>query len=306
MKLIKPSVNEWVCDNTLEDIWKHIAACTRVCYQSEPRGNGETDEEFVKRVVLRNHSFEEIANSRDLQLSLHLSTLEHGTCYFNANYWTNDNMDKLIESTYSNIAKNTWSRRNLYKDKNGMYTWAITTNMRFLVENGLTNLLSSLVPPTEHHEIRRTFNIITSIGVSRELNRHRSHSICEESTRYNNYSKNKYGNELTCIIPEWLDIKPKTYDNLVLAKNKNNLDDESYSFIDTLLYIEGVYRHLANVNKTPAQKLRELLPLTLKTQVIHTAFESDWKEFIKLRSDAISGSVHPNMKVIANKIKELL
>ena len=74
MKLINQNVEEWHCGYTLPEIWSHIAKCARVCYQSEPRNNGETDEEFVKRVILRNHSLEEIGESRELQLKLHCYT----------------------------------------------------------------------------------------------------------------------------------------------------------------------------------------------------------------------------------------
>lgn len=54
------------------------------------------------------------------------------------------------------------------------------------------------------------------------------------------------------------------------------------------------------------QQAREVLPLSLKTQVVHTAFEDDWKDFIALRSDGISGAPHPNIKVLADKVKELI
>ena len=54
------------------------------------------------------------------------------------------------------------------------------------------------------------------------------------------------------------------------------------------------------------KQARQILPLSTKVQTIHTAFESDWAEFISLRADACSGSVHPNMKVIADKIKCLM
>ena len=64
MKLINQNVEEWHCGYTLPEIWSHIAKCARVCYQSEPRNNEDTDEEFVKRVILRNHSLEEIGKSR--------------------------------------------------------------------------------------------------------------------------------------------------------------------------------------------------------------------------------------------------
>ena len=79
MEFIRPSVEIWEQGNTLEDMWKHIARCTRVCYQSTPKENGETDEEFVKRVILRN-----INDMNTLSCNfekLHGAMLEHGTVY---------------------------------------------------------------------------------------------------------------------------------------------------------------------------------------------------------------------------------
>ncbi len=175
MKLINPKVEMWFggyCAFALPEIWKHIARCARTCYQSEPRSNGETDEEFVKRVILRNHSYEEIAKSRELQLKLHLSVLEHGTVYL---FLANKNYDiSLIyrDDPYSMV----------YLDEfNNSY---VTTNMRVIVENGRMCDLEYLCPPDAHFYLRTTFNIITDIGVARELARHRSHSISEESTRF--------------------------------------------------------------------------------------------------------------------------
>lgn len=85
MRLVNQSVEQWHCGYTLPEIWSHIARCARVCYQSEPRNNGETDEEFVKRVILRNHSFEYISNNRGVQLKLHLSCLET-PCFYLGKY----------------------------------------------------------------------------------------------------------------------------------------------------------------------------------------------------------------------------
>ena len=68
---------------------------------------------------------------------------------------------------------------------------------------------------------------------------------------------------------------------------------------------ESNYLRLLENGWTP-QQARQILPLSTKVQTIHTAFESDWAEFISLRADACSGSVHPNMKVIADKIKTLM
>lgn len=282
MKLIKPSVEEWHCGYTLPEIWSHIAKCARVCYQSEPRNNNETDEEFVKRVILRNHSFDEIAENRDLQLKLHLSVLEHGTVYL-----------KLPKVNYVAEFYKAEPHSKIYigyieSNKPSVY---ITTNIRVMVEHGRINDSQYICTPTKYHYLRSSFNIITDIGVARELARHRTHSISEESTRYCNYSKDKFGNELTFIMPDWCD-----------EYRCNSID---MHYFEGFRDIEQIYFRLIKDGLTP-QQARQILPLSTKVQTIHTAFNSDWNEFVKLRADACSGSVHPNMKVIADKIKYLI
>ena len=293
MKLINQNVEEWHCGYTLPEIWSHIAKCARVCYQSEPRNNGETDEEFVKRVILRNHSLEEIGESRELQLKLHLSVLEHGTVYLDI---------PCEEDTAEGIMilnRNKYSKHNYVCGPK----YYITTNMRAIVEENLTKYLKYICAPTRIHHLRTTFNITTDIGVARELARHRTHSISEESTRYCNYSKDKFNNELTFIKPYSLnDEKLKLYEDYhIVIRDKS---PESI-FIANLNNIESDYLDLIKLGWTP-QQARQILPLSTKVQTIHTAFESDWAEFISLRADACSGSVHPNMKVIADKIKCLM
>ena len=298
MKLINPKVEQWHCGYTLPEIWSHIAKCARVCYQSEPRGNAETDEEFVKRVILRNHSFEEIAYNRELQLKLHLSTLEHGTIYL---FFPYDKRDENIEFRINDK----FSRINVDDDDN-VY---ITTNMRYIVEYGLVdNCLEFICSPKQFHTLRTTFNIITDIGVARELDRHRSHSISEESSRFCNYSKDKFGKELTFIKPEWFNSefidKDGHWDsNTFYRSTKQSIEEDAY--LGNLLRVESNYLKLIKNGWTP-QQARQILPLNTKVQTIHTAFNDDWEEFIKLRADACSGSVHPNMKVIANGIKDLM
>lgn len=288
MRLINQSVEKWCCGYTLPEIWSHIARCARTCYQSEPRNNGETDEEFVKRVILRNHSFDEIAKSRELQLKLHLSVLEHGTVYLDIPC----KGDTLMSISF--FKNNIYSKHNCAANAH----YHITTNMRVIIENNLMDVLHYITKPNVFHYIRTTFNITTDIGVARELARHRTHSISEESTRYCNYGKSKFGNELTFIIPEWVETRcPNT-------KHSGPSSADIY-WSSACKEAESNYLRLLENGWTP-QQARQVLPLSTKVQTIHTAFESDWAEFISLRADACSGSVHPNMKVIADKIKYLI
>lgn len=261
------------------------------CYQSQPRNNDETDEEFVKRVILHNHSFDEIAKNRELQLKLHLSALEHGTIYLDI---PEDIIHSYIVQTNS-FGKYHKIYNNIDFGKNEFY---VTTNMRVIVEQGLTHYLKYLCAPTKHHYFRTTFNIITDIGIARELARHRTHSISEESTRYCNYSKSKFGNELTFIIPEWVETRCPNMEH-------SGPSSADIYWSSACKEAESNYLRLLENGWTP-QQARQVLPLSIKVQTIHTAFDTNWEEFIKLRADACSGSVHSNMKVIANKIKDFM
>ena len=297
MKLINSRVEMWFggyCAFALPEIWKHIARCARVCYQSEPRNNDETDEEFIKRVILRNHSFEEIAKSRELQLKLHLSVLEHGTVYLFIPVGDYDKALIYLDNPYSMV----------YVDK--FYNSYITTNMRVIIENNRMHDLKYLCHPDIHFYLRTTFNIITDIGVARELDRHRSHSISEESTRFCNYSKDKFDNELTFIKSNWLNVKTGSYNEKQYSDDNYYTDySPEYSYMIHLFTAEATYKRLIKDGWTP-QQARQVLPLSTKVQTIHTAFNDDWEEFIKLRADACSGSVHPNMKNVACLIRDNL
>lgn len=308
MKLINQKVEEWHCDYTLPEIWSHIAKCARTCYQSKPRNNGETDEEFVKRVILHNHSLEEIGESRELQLKLHLSCLEHGTVYLEIP-WEEDTLTAI-----SFFENNIYSKHNCAANAH----YHITTNMRVIIENNLMDVLHYITKPNVFHYLRTTFNITTDIGVARELARHRTHSISEESTRYCNYSKDKFDNELTFVKPEWLDMYDEDegrevtrdwnfdiLDGCSIIAEEEDFDDARDAYLTSINVAEHCYKELIQNGYTP-QQARQILPLSTKVQTIHTAFDIDWFEFIELRADACSGSVHPNMKVIANKIKSLM
>ena len=274
MKLIKPSVELWEHGWELKDIWNHVAKCTRVCYQSSPKSDNEDGEAFVRRVIFR--------NSPDSCPFNHLSVLEHGTVYM---IMPTDLGRKYSNNPYSKVyfAEADWDN----EDEVGKAY--VTTNLRVLVENEWLDFDKQFITPRHLlHSGRQTFSIITDIGVSRELNRHRCHSISEESTRYCNYANNKFGNELTFIMPEWYDELDK--------------DDEAQDvFALGCEQAEFTYLKLRELC-WPAQQARQVLPLSLKTQVVHTAFTLDWMDFLDLRLNEYSGKVHPNMKIIASKI----
>lgn len=309
MRIIKPRVELWQQINTIDGIWEHAARCARVCYQSQPVINGEFGKAFLLRTIAKN-GFKKDKSS-------HMSVLEHATVYLRAvnNTFYSYLYDRYFTNPYSKVRYDV----NNVGDKVFI---CITTNLRVLVENDWLDDLQFVTNSTSQHIKRYTFNIITNIGVSRELNRHRCHSISEESTRYCNYSKDKFGNGLTFVIPEWLDLKEDVIDDrdgnsiyiselydssgkLVPLYDKDNKFTVESEWIVSNMRAQIQYLSLLKKGWKP-QQAREVLPLSLKTQVVHTAFEDDWKDFIALRSDGISGAPHPNIKVLADQVKYLI
>lgn len=309
MKIIHPSVEYWSQANTLDGIWEHAAKCARVCYQSQPVKEGESGKDFLLRTIAKN-GFRKDKSS-------HMSVLEHATVYLLVNIH-----NPFYAHMCNKYGSNHYSKICNFIINDNIEGVCITTNLRVIVENNWFDDLDYFSYNISQHIKRYTFSFITNLGVSRELNRHRCHSISEESTRYCNYSKDKFGNELTFVIPKWLDLEEgsvKEYCRSVI-NNSNQINingklidtvDKNYNLTDVgewILFnhrVEQHYLRLLSKGWKP-QQAREVLSLSLKTQVVHTAFEDDWKDFIALRSDGISGAPHPNIKVLADKIKDLI
>ena len=312
MELITPSVEIWEQGTTLEDMWKHIARCTRVCYQSTPKNDGETDEEFVKRVILRN-----ISSMNTLSCNfekLHGAMLEHGTVYLMAIDWDRNPLRHYIRNKYSRYNEIHLETEHCQSDTSYKYAYYVTTNLRVIYENSWLDDLKYICAPTEHHTKRVTVSFNTNIGVTREFNRHRVNSPAEESTRYCNYNK-RNDSQINIGLPAWL------LDDENMGYIEHHADDELYSYctdiadgddtnwcdIDYYLFAltctEYCYNNLIRKGWKP-QQAREVLPLATKSQLIHTAFVDDWKHFFALRADGVSGPPHPNAKLVAAPLKE--
>ena len=137
----------------------------------------------------------------------------------------------------------------------------------------------------EHEKI--SVRIICDRGVSHELVRHRIASYSQESTRYCNYSKGKFGSELTFIRPYW--------------------DDRSISaemirlracWQEACLNAEWSYKKMIDAGCTP-EAARAVLPNCLKTEIVMTANLREWRHFFKLRC---APAAHPDMRIVANML----
>ena len=266
MKLINSSVEVIEPTGyTLQDIYEQIEFAGRTCYKSEDKMTDTSAEEFVNRMVA----------------SKHYAMLEHGTVYLR--YMTakmNMRPDLIyLDNPLTKYCTNKFSTTNL--DSGEIY---VTTNYRVLVENNWLDDLQYLCEPTEFHRKRITTRFICDRGVSHELVRHRVFSFAQESTRYCNYSKDKFGKELTFIKPSWW----KEEDNEVATL-----------YIQPWRNIENCYLTLIESGIKP-QDARAILPNALKTELVMTGFESDWDHFFELRC---AKAAHPDMQKLANELK---
>lgn len=292
MKLIKPKAELLLQQPGLEGVYKQIELAGRTCYKSTDKITEDSAKPFVDRMI----------NSK------HTAMLEHGTVYLTIpgesepNEWGMVDCSARYKGEYS---RNKYSKVNYeYWDQEPIGTQKefcksiprsnihITTNLRVLVENGWLDDLKYICEPTEYHEKRYTFRLTTSIGVTRELNRHRVNSIAEQSTRYCNYSKDKFGNEITFCLPSW-----------VTSTEYTEMTPEERIFFRSCEHAEFDYLRLISKGWQP-QQAREVLPLCTATEIIHTAFVSDWRHFFDLRYFGKTGAPHPNMLELSSLMVE--
>ena len=134
---------------------------------------------------------------------------------------------------------------------------------------------------------------IVDRGVSHELVRHRIASFAQESTRYCNYSKDRFGGEITVIEPCFLQIGTLAYEDWRRSCET----------------AEEAYFSMLGWGCTP-QEARAVLPMSLKSELVMTANIREWRHFLKLRAADATGAAHPQMKEVAvpllNELKSLI
>ena len=274
MRLIKPSVEIIKQEKyDLLHVFKFIELAGRSCYKSENKITEDSASEFVDRMIKSGHG----------------AMLEHGTVYLTI---PNKNISRslLIYNYEINpYSKVIWTNDNVY----------ITTNYRVIIENNLNDHLEYITTPTEFHARRTTVKFICDRGVSHEFVRHRVFSFAQESTRYCNYTKDKFNNELTFIIPCWIkDLKEGNY--YAYCEYHHSKHDASKRWFDSCMSAEFVYTNLIEEGWKP-QEARAVLPNSLKTELIMTGFDSDWQHFFELRC---APNAHPQAKELADMLKD--
>ena len=217
-----------------------------------------------------------------LMKSGHGAMLEHGTVYMQIDTFLDIPEDKKLDKRVHQYDSNRFTKVNSMYIGQGCWRYYITTNLRVLVENDWLDDLKYVCKPTEYHAKRITAKFICDRGVSHEIVRHRTMSFAQESTRYCNYSKSKFGQELTFIEPAW--EFPSS--DIINIKER---------FEAILGEAEANYMELITLGFKP-QEARAVLPNALKTEIVVTAFIDDWEHFFELRCDS---AAHPDIRKLA-------
>ena len=274
-------------------IKKFIEKQAKTCYQSTHTITEDSYEKFVQRMIDSDHS----------------RTLEMGTVHL-----------KMLRPTFASFIwylslskdfSSQWLQWNSEKE----YTY-ITTNYRYFLR--LKNIFDESnfeftnYFTTEDNELfpkRHTIHFITDRGTMDSFRTHVGMSSLAESTRYCRYANDKFGNELTYIIPNWIDIPVSEYqfiggfwcnDKEVPLFEKSNLITNNYLF--GLQRAESTYMILLQQG-WKAEQARQILPLSVKSELVLCGFDDCWDNFLYRRNDV---HAHPMAHELAEKVKELL
>lgn len=275
MKLIESKVEVIEQQPGLDGVYKQIELAGRTCYKSEDKITEDSAKGFVDRMIGSKHG----------------AMLEHGTVYLKGRAVYDEN--GILE-----VPKNLFPgffERNKYSivrkiESEDMCNWYITTNLRVIIENSLTECLEYICEPTEIHEKRITARFTCDRGVSHEIVRHRVMSFAQESQRYVGYDKERFGGEVTFVKPHWY----------------NEEFPACLTWIESLKRSEKEYLDLREMGLKP-QDARGVLPNATKTEIVVTGFESDWEHFFSLRSPkAGAQGAHPDIAKLADELYEKL
>ena len=300
MNLIDPKCEEIVQKPGLQGLYEQIELVGRTCYKSKPKyryytesKNAYVDEgtdTFTESYTpedfpIRGESITAESFVRRMIKSKHTAMLEHGTCYL---YFKGDENGSMLEGDPFDITLNlTLSPYAVSNHNWETHEVFYTTNLRVLVElrpNDWEAVLERHMVPYDDRLIKRkTIKITTDRGVSHELVRHRVFSFAQESQRYCNYGSD----DITFIRSSW-------------GKSDGTA-------IQHRLYYDAeiAYKELLNRGWKP-QQARSVLPNAVKTEICMTGTEQQWEQFLQLRYHESTGKVHPDMKVVATMVKDII
>lgn len=293
MKIINAQASVLVENDSL----KKIEKCGRVCYKSEDKITEDSAEKFVANIIKRGHE----------------AVLEHASFIFQVSYNVYEDLREKVMFVENRYPVKMYLR---FTDSDG---YVVSGNVRawrdffcfagvppymndFVEANPIlfsefksdfpfnlkgrkwsirqisANELVSTYQRLVHEDISVKF--ICDRGVTHEIVRHRPASFCQESTRYCNYRNGKFGGEITVIKPCFFKENSTRYLNWFVACES----------------AETAYNAILEDGGTP-QEARDVLPNSLKTELIMTAPLMEWCHFFNLR---MSPAAHPQMQEVAS------
>lgn len=276
MRLIRSSYEFLPQESGLDGIYRQIELAGRTCYKSEDKITEDSAKKFVDFLIQRGHH----------------SPLEHGTVYLKFTYasYEDNLLSKYDHNPYSKVCDICHTT-----DHQVEHTTYVTTNMRVLVENKWLDDLQYLCEPCIYHHKRVTVRMHISIGISRKFNRHRTISPSEQSTRYCNYSKDKFNRQITYVIPYWC---PSLHEGDIQEYSPFEITNKEVVLMNSWHTAQVSYMQLIDLGAKP-QDARVVLPLETATEVVYTGFTDDWKHFFDLRC---SSGAHPDARAIAEPL----
>lgn len=303
MKIVRPKVELWIPENNIS----HVARCARVCYAAK---TGRDDKLLYDDLIKSNH----------------ISMLRHDSYYYIMSKFTS-----ACKYIVENFTECPYIEFESYKDK-----FYVATNGQFILDHPNTaNILQEYEVNRKHfveteigHKLMRyTFNVITQVSTSRELNRVSPNNIAEQSTRYCNYSRGRFEGECAICQPHWFDFMQEEVAYYKFEDGKCHyikVDDGEWHPYDNTAVVLRKYKqpmlqrylldndsscraYLAQIaDGMEPQDARGELPFDLATEVVYTYSVKEWRHILDLRYYGKTGKPHPNAKIIAGMIKDEL
>ena len=293
MKIINAQASVLVEDDPI----KKIEKCGRVCYKSEDKITEDSAEKFVASIIKRGH--EAVLKHASFIFKVSRSVYEdlRGKVNFVENHYPVKLYLRFTDSEGYIVSGNVRAWRDFFRfsgvppymndfvEANPILFPEFKSDSPFNLEGGewsirqiSTNEIVSTYQRLVHEDVSVKF--ICDRGISHEIVRHRPASFCQESTRYCNYSKDGFGGEITVIKPMSFDCSDSPY--RIWKRSCENAETAYFDLLD-----EGC---------TP-QEARDVLPNSLKTELIMTAPLMEWCHFFNLR---MSPAAHPQMQEVAS------
>lgn len=342
MKLIKPQVEIWTPKSySLEDGFRHAERCGRICYLSNDKITDDSYKKFCGNIIKSGHT--SVMEHMTVYMTIPIGSPVYDPYYMGKHelveLFNNNPYSFVKHSPNYNIVAETPEEYKHYVEHLGPTTiYYITTNYRVILDNKnklkwakhpLDEVILPYITTTPDfkgkHVERVTVHWTISRAIADEFARHRVLSHSMQSTRYCNYSKDKFGNELTYVLhSDMLDLPEGKYeygsnnslqsgwyvdDTLAVPFEATELilpEDARVCWLSLLQAAENAYMRALECGWKP-QQARGILPLDIKTEFVQTGTVDQWTGFMLLRSHLTGASgMHPDADYIASELYKLL